>query len=53
MDAGEIAEFEARPHHADAVQVRRWDDAAKNPEGPVLPIDRVLAALASVSRGQR
>ncbi|HEX3791715.1 MAG TPA: TauD/TfdA family dioxygenase [Pseudonocardiaceae bacterium] len=34
MSATEIAAFEASPHHADAVAVRRWDDAAKDPAVP-------------------
>ena len=29
MSAGEIQWFESRPHFADAVRLRRWDDAAK------------------------
>jgi gamma-butyrobetaine dioxygenase len=31
MTAEEAAEFEALPHAADAVAVRRWDDEAKDP----------------------
>lgn len=31
MTAAEIAEFEALTYAADAVAVRRWDDAAKDP----------------------
>jgi gamma-butyrobetaine dioxygenase len=31
MTAGEAAAFEALPHAADAVAVRRWDDEAKDP----------------------
>lgn len=44
MDAREVAEFAARPWAADAVAVRRWDDAAKDPDGPVLDLADVLAA---------
>lgn len=29
MSAAEVAAFEAQPGHADAVRLRRWDDAAK------------------------
>jgi phosphonate degradation associated HDIG domain protein len=29
MSAAEVREFEANPHHAAALVVRRWDDAAK------------------------
>jgi gamma-butyrobetaine dioxygenase len=32
MAAAEAAAFEALPHARDAVAVRRWDDAAKDPE---------------------
>jgi gamma-butyrobetaine dioxygenase len=31
MTADEALEFAARPHAADAVAVRRWDDQAKEP----------------------
>jgi gamma-butyrobetaine dioxygenase len=34
MSADEVAEFEANPYHRDAVAVRRWDDEAKDPDGP-------------------
>jgi predicted HD phosphohydrolase len=27
----EVADFEARPHYRDAVQLRRWDEDAKSP----------------------
>jgi gamma-butyrobetaine dioxygenase len=33
MTAEEAAAFEALPHAADAVTVRRWDEAAKDPAG--------------------
>jgi gamma-butyrobetaine dioxygenase len=36
MTAAEVAAFEATPYADDAVQVRRWDDRAKDPE--VAPI---------------
>lgn len=29
MSPGEVAAFEANPHHLDAVRLRRWDDEAK------------------------
>jgi gamma-butyrobetaine dioxygenase len=44
MDAGERAGFEAHPWYREAVRVRRWDDAAKDPDGPVLSLERLLAA---------
>lgn len=31
MSAEQVAEFEAEPYAADAVALRRWDDAAKDP----------------------
>jgi len=34
MRGDELAGFEARPYAADACQVRRWDDAAKDPDAP-------------------
>jgi predicted HD phosphohydrolase len=44
MDAREVAEFDALPWASDALAVRRWDDAAKDPDGPVLDLAEVLAA---------
>jgi gamma-butyrobetaine dioxygenase len=32
MSAQEVAAFEADPHAVDAVRLRRWDEAAKEPE---------------------
>jgi gamma-butyrobetaine dioxygenase len=32
MSAAEVAEFEADPYCEDAVRLRRWDEAAKEPE---------------------
>ncbi len=37
MSAEEVAEFGAHPNAEEAVMVRRWDDNAKDPSGPVLP----------------
>ncbi|WP_037067804.1 HD domain-containing protein [Pseudonocardia acaciae] len=51
MDASEVAEFDARPWAADAVAVRRWDDAAKDPDGPVLDLADVLAAHRRLTGG--
>jgi phosphonate degradation associated HDIG domain protein len=49
MRRTELAEFEAQPHAAAAVRVRRWDDAAKDP-GAQVPafghFENVLRALA-------
>ncbi|MER5916929.1 hypothetical protein ABT124_42885 [Streptomyces sp. NPDC001982] len=46
MDEREAAEFAAHPLAADAVAVRRWDDEAKDPDGPLLPMPVLLAAHA-------
>ena len=35
MAPHEAAAFEADPHHADAVRLRRWDEAAKEPDADV------------------
>ncbi|WP_326834309.1 HD domain-containing protein [Amycolatopsis rhabdoformis] len=45
MTVEEVAEFEAHPNAQEAVLVRRWDDDAKDPNGPVLQTDEVLAAF--------
>jgi gamma-butyrobetaine dioxygenase len=50
MGDAERAAFEANPHHADAVAVRRWDDAAKDHDAPVPPFDAFAAAVVSVAR---
>jgi predicted HD phosphohydrolase len=42
MTPEEVAEFDAHPWSQDAVALRRWDDAAKDPAGPVLPLDDLL-----------
>jgi predicted HD phosphohydrolase len=44
MSAEEVAEFGAHPNAEEAVTVRRWDDNAKEPSAPVLPVADVLAA---------
>ncbi|MGW3150601.1 HD domain-containing protein [Streptomyces sp. NPDC001177] len=46
MDEGEAARFAAHPLAADAVALRRWDDAAKDPGGALLPMPALLAAHA-------
>jgi gamma-butyrobetaine dioxygenase len=49
MGPAEVAAFEATPHHADAVRLRRWDDAAKVPGLDVPGVahyrDRLAASL--------
>jgi predicted HD phosphohydrolase len=44
MSEEEIAEFRANPDADEAVMVRRWDDDAKDPDGPVISIGEVLDA---------
>jgi gamma-butyrobetaine dioxygenase len=44
MDEREVAQFSAHPIAAEAVALRRWDDAAKDPNGPVLDMAELLAA---------
>jgi gamma-butyrobetaine dioxygenase len=39
MTAAEAARFAAAPYAADAVEVRRWDDAAKDPAADVPGFD--------------
>ncbi len=39
---GQLATFLARPHAADAMRVRRWDDAAKVPGAPTPPLSHYL-----------
>ena len=49
MQRAELAEFEAHPHAAAAIRVRRWDDQAKDPEVKPPPFghfEHVLRALA-------
>ena len=50
MQDAELAEFEASPHAADACRVRRWDDAAKDPDAPVPPFDHFRPVLRRLAR---
>lgn len=45
FSAGEVKEFESFPWHADAVCLRRWDDAAKTPGLKVPGLDEYYALL--------
>jgi len=45
LDAAELAAFEADPHHADAVRLRRADEAAKVPGLAVPPLEHWRAVL--------
>jgi gamma-butyrobetaine dioxygenase len=48
MTAAEAASFAAGPYAADAVAVRRWDDAAKDPAADVPGFDRYRPLLAGL-----
>ncbi len=43
FDPGQAAAFIARPHAADAVQLRLWDDLAKQPGLATPPLDHYVA----------
>jgi gamma-butyrobetaine dioxygenase len=45
----EVARFAASPYARDAVAVRRWDDAAKDPDEPVLPLGAFALAIRAVA----
>ena len=45
------AAFKAHRWSADAISLRLWDDAAKDPRGPVLAMDDLIAAYERVMTG--
>lgn len=45
FDAAEVAEFARHPWSADALRLRAWDEAAKEPDVPGAAVDAVCAAL--------
>ena len=49
MTREETVMFAAHPWAGDAVELRRWDAAAKEPGDPGIPLERVLDALDSVT----
>jgi phosphonate degradation associated HDIG domain protein len=51
MTGAELAAFAARPHAADACLVRRWDDAAKNPDASGPPLSHFVPVLRSLVTG--
>ncbi len=48
--AAEVAAFERHPHHAAAVRLRAWDDAAKVPGLRVPALDHYRTRLARLAR---
>ena len=50
MHGAELAEFAAHPYAAAAIQVRRWDDAAKDPRAEVVPFDHFAPVLQALAR---
>jgi gamma-butyrobetaine dioxygenase len=50
MGEAELAEFEASPYAAAACRVRRWDDAAKDPQAQVPPFDHFRPVLRRLVR---
>jgi phosphonate degradation associated HDIG domain protein len=50
MKDEELAEFEANPYAAIACRVRRWDDAAKDPDAPVPTFEHFRPVLRRLVR---
>ncbi|MCW2718148.1 HD domain-containing protein [Pseudonocardia sp.] len=50
FDPAGVAAFEASPYARDAVAVRRWDDAAKDPAAVVRPLAIFLPLIDRVTR---
>ena len=50
MSAEEVAAFEAGPHAADAVRLRRWDEAAKEPDADDPGFEHYWELLAGLVR---
>jgi [1-hydroxy-2-(trimethylamino)ethyl]phosphonate dioxygenase len=48
MSAEEVADFRANPHFNEAVRVRRWDEAAKEPDMRVPGFEHYIALLQQV-----
>ena len=47
MSADELAEFRANPYHAEAVRLRRYDEAAKDPRAKTPDFDHYLRHVAA------
>jgi gamma-butyrobetaine dioxygenase len=50
MSDEEVAAFEAEPYAADAVRLRRWDDAAKDAAVSVPGFDHYEQRIALLAR---
>jgi predicted HD phosphohydrolase len=50
MSPDEAARFVARPWAADAIRLRRWDEAAKRPGAHTLPLEDLARALEACAR---
>ena len=50
MQGAELADFRANRYATDAIRVRRWDDAAKDPEAQVPALDHFAPLLAALIR---
>ncbi len=49
MDAGQARAFEAEPFHAQAVRLRRWDEAAKREDAGAASLDRYRELLGGLA----
>jgi phosphonate degradation associated HDIG domain protein len=50
---GQAEAFAAKPHAAEAMRLRRWDDAAKVADKPTAPLTRYLAIAARCRSAQQ
>jgi gamma-butyrobetaine dioxygenase len=50
MSAAEVGGFEALPYAQDAVRLRRWDEAAKDPSATPEPFDFYRPLLGRLLR---
>lgn len=53
MSAAERAEFERNPHYRDAIELRRWDDQAKDPSAETVSLDSLRPAVLAALRPDR
>ena len=51
MSVAEVADFESLAHAADAVRLRRWDEAAKDPDGDEPGFDHYRPLLTALLAG--